>query len=255
MQRFEEEIDLKLGDFSNQGLSNVLLGFASLDYEPIVHKSALLSKMKGRVVDLSHSMSEQDIGNNSWSLAVLDRRQCDREYAQALASAVQRVFASDPRNFSESGWSQIWQADRWLASREGSPRLLTPESLAYAEDVLRKRIMAATVRTSKLQKDVAKVLQSMGVAHTVEHPLLDGLVSVDIYIEASNTIVEVDGPSHYATNDPSRRLGHTVFRNRLHQVSGFNVVVVPYWEWNKLTDQSSRVAYLTRKLRLGEDEN
>merc|ERR1712003_299870 len=254
LKRFEEEIDRKLSDFNSQHISNVLLGFASLDYVPTVRKPALLSKMEGRVADMSHSMPEQHIANSSWSLAVLDRGRSDREYVQALASAVQRVFASDPRNFPESAWTQIWQADRWLASREGSPRLLTAESLAYAENVL-KRFMAATAKTSKLQKDVAKVLQSMGVAHTVEHPLLDGLVSVDIYIEASNTIVEVDGPSHYATDDLSRPLGHTVFRNRLHQVSGFNVVVVPYWKWRKLTDQSSRAAYLARKLRLGKDES
>jgi len=255
MQRFEEEIDRKLGDFNSQHISNVLLGFASLDYVPTVRKPALLSKMEGRVADMSHSMPEQHIANSSWSLAVLDRGRSDREYVQALASAVQRLFASDPRNFSEPEWTQIWQADRWLASREGSPRLLTAESLAYAEDFLRKRGMAATATTSQLQKNVAKVLQSMGVAHTVEHLLLDGLVSADIYIEASNTIVEVDGPSHFATNDLSRPLGHTVFRNRLHQVSGFNVAQVPYWEWDKLTDESSRAAYLARKLRLGKDES
>merc|ERR1712003_595293 len=57
LKRFEEEIDRKLGDFKSQDISNVLLGFASLDYVPTVRKPALLSKMEGRVADMSVSMN------------------------------------------------------------------------------------------------------------------------------------------------------------------------------------------------------
>lgn len=43
--------------------------------------------------------------------------------------------------------------------------------------------------------------------------------------------VEVDGPTHVAVNRASHLLGATVCRNWLLQQWGWQVLVVPWWEW------------------------
>lgn len=56
-----------------------------------------------------------------------------------------------------------------------------------------------------------QALRGMGHQCTCEQLLGDGLFSVDILLEHADTkhaiVVEVDGPHHYAKNDPAKPLG------------------------------------------------
>lgn len=57
----------------------------------------------------------------------------------------------------------------------------------------------------------SQALRGMGHQCTCEQLLGDGLFSVDILLEHADTkhaiVVEVDGPHHYAKNDPAKPLG------------------------------------------------
>ena len=53
---------------------------------------------------------------------------------------------------------------------------------------------------SKHQYDVAKVLHSLGVDHTLNHVTSDGLFCADILIKGHDVLVQVDGPHHWTTN-------------------------------------------------------
>lgn len=53
---------------------------------------------------------------------------------------------------------------------------------------------------SKHQCDVAKVLQSLGVDHALNHVTSDGQFCADILIRGHDVLVQVDGPHHWTTN-------------------------------------------------------
>jgi hypothetical protein len=61
--------------------------------------------------------------------------------------------------------------------------------------------------------------------------------------------VEVDGPSHFFVNT-LQPTGKTLFRNRLHEANGWEVVCLPHFEWQQLEEEIQQVAYLTDILEL-----
>ena len=62
--------------------------------------------------------------------------------------------------------------------------------------------------------------------------------------------VEFDGPDHFlACGSPK---GRTLLKHRHLRQLGYALVVVPYWEWGKVSgDEASEAGYLRGKLGLG----
>jgi RAP domain len=120
------------------------------------------------------------------------------------------------------------------------------------------------VTTSKLQKNVSKALKDIGFDHIMEYtismrdladmyciniPRKDiNIFSFDIANIKQKIAIEVDGPSHYLLSIDNNILmkhgqiakainkfevnGSTMLKRRLLTLMGWNVIVVPYWEWN-----------------------
>ena len=99
-----------------------------------------------------------------------------------------------------------------------------------------------------MHKDVSRVLTSMGVDHTNE-----ASDDVDICVHAdgqrsSRVAMEIDGPSHFTSNEPRRLNGASILKTRvLHACGWDHVVRVPYYEWNDLGKaKEAKQQYLER---------
>ena len=112
------------------------------------------------------------------------------------------------------------------------------------------------VTESRLQKDVSQALQRMELAVEEEYRCPKSGYSIDIRVrkssahgssEAEGWAVEVDGPSHFLScKSPT---GKTLIKRRLLELLGYNLVSVPYWEWEEMRqDKRAQEAYLRSRL-------
>ena len=69
-------------------------------------------------------------------------------------------------------------------------------------------------------------------------------LSVDIVCNDERLIFEVDGPSHFARNAPHHVLGSTLWKKRLLQMMGWQVINLPTSEWETKRGFQSRVEYI-----------
>ena len=111
---------------------------------------------------------------------------------------------------------------------------------------------------SRLQKDVSQALQRMELAVEEEYRCPKSGYSIDIRVrkssahecsEAEGWAVEVDGPCHFLScKSPT---GATLIKRRHLELLGYNLVSVPYWEWNGVRqDRRAQKEYLRSRLAL-----
>ena len=102
---------------------------------------------------------------------------------------------------------------------------------------------------SQLQRDVAAALDRVGWAHVFEHVTAEGL-SLDMAQPDAKRGVGVDGPTLYLKGrEPVQVNGSTQFKSRLLRRCGWDVVHVPFFEWDALDGMAeSQDAYLRAKL-------
>ena len=104
-----------------------------------------------------------------------------------------------------------------------------------------------------MRRTVRRLLRELGAQPLSEHLTDDGCLSIDLAIpfpsprverdrlvdgEEQGTApsaphglaVEVNGPSHYASNNTFHELGRTILRRRLLEARGWRVVSVPHYE-------------------------
>jgi len=60
--------------------------------------------------------------------------------------------------------------------------------------------------------------------------------------------VEVDGPSHFYVNS-NKYTAYTKLKHRILTRMGYNVVHIPYFEWNKLGSSQVKEQYVFEKLK------
>jgi RAP domain len=120
------------------------------------------------------------------------------------------------------------------------------------------------LNTSILQNEVSHTLKAIRFDHVIEYmismkdladtysihvPRKDvDIFSIDIANVKEKIAIEVDGPFHFLLKMDNGRLmkhgqsgiansmyevnGSTMLKRRLLALMGWNVIVVPYWEWN-----------------------
>ncbi|WBA86981.1 RAP domain-containing protein [Endozoicomonas sp. GU-1] len=88
---------------------------------------------------------------------------------------------------------------------------------------------------SKLQSDFRDQLQSCIPSLRIEEEKsLNSLPPVDLLLPDHNIVIEIQGPSHYVSNDFNNRNGSTLLKIALLQKSGFEVIEIPVNQlWNK----------------------
>ncbi len=155
--------------------------------------------------------------------------------------------------------------------------------LDAARVAVARRVFEARSRNrgapSLLQQQVAETLRGMGMRVAVEVLDPETGYSVDVlvlpraleggsvgrlgpghprgslghgeegYDWARATLVEVDGPRHFALPELREPLGHTALKRRQLRGLGRRVVSVPFWEWPHDATLDARQAYLRLRLQ------
>jgi len=138
-------------------------------------------------------------------------------------------------------------------------------TLCELEDVLGARcheaFAAAPTISSQSQQQVSMALRDMGLRVENEYRCPDSGYSIDMLVQgvspsATNEgvpgavqrwAVEFDGPSHFLTCGSPK--GATLLKRRHLQQLGYLVVVVPYWEWDRVKGRmASEVQFLRDRI-------
>ena len=204
--------------------------------------------LEAAAVRVAPGMNAQDVANSLWALATLGW-QANAEMAGFWEQRVEALFHGDGLSqLSTLVLSQLLQAH--LASQYLELGLVTlpPSVLHVAVRAKRENSRKATV--SNGQRQVGESLHRLGVAHELEHITADGLFSIDLAIVDRRIALEFDGPSHF-TRNTLEPLGHTRLRDRLLSAMGWQVVSIPFFDWDRLHQQEQMDAYVRQRLLQG----
>ena len=125
----------------------------------------------------------------------------------------------------------------------GSEKLL---SSAKAAAALETRVLQDQLHSS-YQRAMANTLAGMGMLHTTEDT--SSGYAVDISIPQLRVALEADGPSHMSRVGGGRRaLGATLMKKRHLELMGWRVVNVTFQQWNRLTSEQEREAFVRMRL-------
>jgi len=239
-----EEAAGRVRDFKPQELSNAAWAFATAGHAA----PALFDAIGREAAERVRELNPQGMANTAWAFAVLDHLPSESSLFDQRFAHHCDALADE---FSMEGLCQLHQWRLWYASeRACSDALPGAALLAHCDAAFR----ATEAQPSRLQRDVAKALSSLGSAVQGERVLEEGY-SLDLVVECSGEeliAVEVDGPSHFVGRVPT---GATLLKRRQLRHFGWRLVSVPYWEWDELhhPDQSKEreqraAAYLSSLL-------
>jgi very-short-patch-repair endonuclease len=221
-------------------VANTLNAVAKLGH----YDAKLVSRLSEEAVAKASAFTPQAVANTLWSLLALSSGP-DREAVRAVWDRLILLRASD---LSSEELDQVHLAQ--LCLREEHPDWAFPALSADVERAVAAAVAAthAGHSSSKLHLAVSATLRELAVEH--ENEAVVGGLSVDIVVRDRRLVVEVDGPAHYGRNPGGARhmLGNYRFKHRLLCAQGWDVVCVPYFEWNALKTAEARVAYLEGKL-------
>ena len=259
LEALEQRALQTMEDFGPQAIANTLHMMAKKRYRPA--NTALLPALEGRLRAVAGESTPQDIANTLWAACffAIDSPQVLGGLLAAFGDSL--LPSADLSQFDERGLCQLHQVFL-MCSLDADVRGSLPESIRRLKDRLGDACRAAFVESSdyvtesRLQKDVSQAMQRMELVVEEEYRCPKSGYSIDIRVrkssahgssEAEGWAVEVDGPYHFLScKSPN---GATLIKQRLLDLLGYNLVSVPYWEWDELLqDKRAQEAYLRSKL-------
>jgi RAP domain len=238
----------RISDFNPQALSITAWAFATLNHAAPLLFDAIARTAKDRIADFN----PQALSNVAWSFAVLNHVNTKSlTLTDADSPFVQPLLSILPSSFSAQNLAQLHQYHLWC--REQST------SLRWMSDELKSRCMEAFVsragRPSRLQIGIVLALETLQEVSQVQEEVLTDIgyrLDAVIVYQGIRLGVEVDGPSHFVgPSSQSSPNGKTVLKHRqLQTLEGWNLVSIPYWEWNEICNDTSgpKHAYLQKLL-------
>lgn len=238
-----------LDTMTPQAIALTLLGVGLFGYD---HDRNELDLLTARARATAASFDVQALANTLWACAHLGL------VAAGTWNDLVRHFdpaRSVPSKRTENV-RQVYQAllvatmdtSGALDGFEQPQALLQEAKEAWLADV-------ASVSVSTLQREVGEALTRLGHSPALEHVVADGAFSVDFALVDARVAVEVDGPHHFAVNT-QRELATTTMRRALLRYAGWEVVQVPFFEWQPLRgDAAAQEALLTRLLEKAASNN
>jgi hypothetical protein len=219
----------KLPMYNPQQLSNTLWALATVGHHDDGFTSALISEAQAKLP----TFNPQDLANTLWALAVF----CPNLQSQTNPSVVSSLISAMSSNISGL-------TDRWL--RQLFMFFLGMKDQCWETGLIpidlwdmgkSAWISNMSPNPSKRQLDVLKVIKSLPECSKATGELLteDGFFSIDIALiraDGTKVAIEVDGPTHFTSNDPKRMNGATMLRNRFLEARGWRVVSVPVEAWS-----------------------
>jgi len=261
-----------LNGFKSQALSNIVLAFAtSRETHP-----QLFNKLAEEAIKRQREFIPQHIANFLWAYATKGQvnehlfsslvpsvKANRNEYtAQGLANVawaysvanvnVPSVFNNEFINnclkkedeFELEALRQLHQWQLWQIENKSGVSLPLPLKTRCYE-----AFISEDPTPSKLQDDVVSILSLMGL-QPKEEVLLKSGYRIDAVVEVNRKqiAIEVDGPSHFIGRNRTRT-GSTILKHRqVAALDEMKVVSVPYWEWNKLKEDSEKKQQYLRGL-------
>lgn len=108
---------------------------------------------------------------------------------------------------------------------------------------------------SPLLEGISRSLEVLGVPHSVSWRTPDGLLAVDVLIPRKAPLpplaLLVDGPWHYQALPPYKPLGRSNLRNRLLAGRGYDISVIPWFDWDLVSSEGREAClqFLRDKLK------
>jgi len=246
------EVERRVDQFGEQELANCVWSLARLG---AAVPPSTLAAVDARVTRIAGAFQAQACSNTLWALTVLGGSRLPSYAALAARLTADSGAASvDPIQVNQLFQSLfMMRLEREAAEAAGEAVAAIP---SVPDDVARRvtdlwRDSASNTVVSVFQEDVSLVLRGLGVDHTVEFGVADGLFSVDIAVDRSpagpRVAIEVDGPYHFMVN-ANHPTGATILRRRLLTMLGWTVVSVPYHEFATLATPRDRALAMARKL-------
>ena len=217
----------------------------------------VLGLLEARVGQVAAACISQHVSNILWAYATMGRE--PGEQVLGLLEARALVVRSS------MGVQYLMQLHQHILSCRLGDRPPRRSTLCELEDVLGARcheaFAAAPTISSQSQQQVSMALRDMGLRVENEYRCPDSGYSIDMLVQgvspsATNEgvpgavqrwAVEFDGPSHFLTCGSPK--GATLLKRRHLQQLGYLVVVVPYWEWDRVKGRmASEVQFLRDRI-------
>ena len=246
MRAFDDLIEARVEEYSDQSLSMTIFAYANLAFEPSSSTTAkLLTQCEDRVTN--GGFTPQGLSNSFWGWAVLGVA------TSALVEAYAKRFAEtslgDSGNNADNADAlsrvdlvQIYQASLAFAhcvevngrlecdvatddgpegvSKPGK-NLLRGALLERAKEVW-EQTSTGRVTISSLHREVSETLTFMAIPHEIE-AVADDNFSLDIALRGRAVAIEVDGPSHFFANRQSEYMGADKLREKVLEAKGWTV--------------------------------
>ncbi|KAK9816979.1 hypothetical protein WJX72_007755 [[Myrmecia] bisecta] len=241
----------KLADFPNQALSSWLWACAVLNHRPAhdVMQRAMKQYLDRLMQDIEPP-TVSSICNFVWAVATLGAIRPSYLAAVAHQLAAQPDMVAKLRHQDLSSLHQALRICQLVYAGEDCSDVLPTGIQARIGHWL--AVHADKVaKPSKFQMQVARAVKNMGIMNAnVEFKTQDGGFSIDIAVttDGAKLAIEADGPTHFTSNAPHEPLGHTITRNALLSAQGWQVVSIPFFEWDHKVGVELDV-YLRDKIR------
>lgn len=225
-----------MDEFNPQELANSIWALGRLEIQP---QDTFIKAWINHATKTIDQFNSQDLANSIYGIFILNVL-CDSKIKvpQQFISAVNKNIELFDENIESI--SQILKA-HYFFGKQGVG-ILTSQNRQLLEKKFKTKLTPC--HTSNLQLNVLKVVKKVLAQHTVksEYHIKQITSSVDIFIKEKNTVIQVDGPSHFDDNNAPNF--STRLNTELLKSYGYIVHRIPYWVWNKLKTNIAKEEYI-----------
>lgn len=236
MQAIAKEAQHQIRHFKPQELANTVWAFATLN----IQNASLVEAIAKEALHKIHHFNPQELVNTAWAFMILEMF----KNLELVEIFNKELIKKDSVNFNLKCQSQLYQISKWLELNGHS-------ELAIIKHFNEQKIIEAfkTISQSELQKRVSNCLKKG--AYIFEEEYFDKTTghSIDIAFISQKIAIEIDGPAHYVSHS-QKLLGKTVLRNRLLEKANWKLIVLPYWELNRMQSEKDLEQYLMHEIFL-----